>query len=333
MIPLDRLQQIIPADQALANKALSVALGQITGINNLTLPVLAGVSKTVATTKDLPIITALTQAVQASVANYYTSTLAQGTGVNGDIQVVDILGLASGYPATDNFIRTVELFSQMDLTYLTLIYTTMYHALNGDYGATDSGPLVIPGGLPCAGTYLGTLQTEPNPDPPPPDITYYDPTAVGLAMACLTGAVAAEVNNLEMAYPGQTTELNTLWNQMAQQVVTETSFQDLIELDYAELTPNNRNAIYGFIFSLPEYGLQTEQNGMAQFIENMADLTTQAGQAVVACLRQGRNTAALNSAGIMTNNKIPVDPNPPPPEATLLPSDYTEAEAITIIVP
>ena len=116
MIPLDRLQQIIPADQALANKALSVALGQITGINNLTLPVLAGVSKTVATTKDLPIITALTQAVPASVANYYTSTLAQGTGVNGDIQVVDILGLASGYPATDNFIRTVELFSQMDLT-------------------------------------------------------------------------------------------------------------------------------------------------------------------------------------------------------------------------
>ena len=333
MIPLDRLQQIIPADQALANKALSVALGQITGINNLTLPVLAGVSKTVATTKDLPIITALTQAVPASVANYYTSTLAQGTGVNGEIQVVDILGLASGYPATDNFIRTVELFGQMDLTYLTLIYTTMYRALNGDYGATDSGPLVIPGGLPCAGTYLGTLQTEPNPDPPPPDITYYDPTAVELAIACLTGSVATEVANLQTAYPAQITELNTLWNQMAQQVVTETFFQNLINLDYTELTPNSRNAIYGFIFSLPEYGLQTEQNGMAQFIENMADLTTQAGQAVVACLRQGRNTAALNSAGIYTNNKIPVDPNPPPPEATLLPSEYTESEAITIIVP
>lgn len=333
MIPLDRLQQIIPADQALANKALSVALGQITGINNLTLPVLALACRSVATTKDLPIISALTQAVPASVANYYTTTLAQGTGVNGDIQVVDILGLASGYPATDNFIRTVELFGQMDLTYLTLIYTTMFQSLNGNYGDTQAGPLIIPGGLPCAGTYVGTFQSIPNPDPPPPTIDFYDPTAVGLAIACLSGAVAAEVTNLQTAYPAQISELNVLWNQMAQQVVTETTFQALIDLDYADLTANSRNAIYGLIFSLSEYGLQTEQNGMAQFIENMADLSTQAGQAVVACLRQGRNTAALNSSGIMTNNKIPVDPSPPPPEANLLPADYTEAEAITIVVP
>lgn len=333
MIPLDRLQQIIPADQALANKALSVALGQITGINNLTLPTLAGVSKNVATTRDLPLITALTQAVPPSVANYYTSTLAQGTGVNGSVQIVDILGLASGYPATADFLTTVQLFAQMDLAYLTLIYETMYHALNGDYGDPDAGPLTIPGGLPCAGTYTGTLVSIPNPDPPPPTIDYYDPTAVSLAMLCLTGAAATEISALEVKYPNQTTELNTLWNQMAQQVVTERYFQNLIGLNYANLTANNRNAIYGLIFSLPDYGLQTEEGGMAQFIENMADLTTQAGEAVVACLRQGRNSATLNSAGIYTNNRIPVAPNPPPPEANLLPADYTQAQANAAVIP
>jgi hypothetical protein len=333
MISLDRLQQIIPSDQALANKALSVALGQITGINNLTLPRLAAVSKNVATTKDLPIITALAEAVPASVANYYTSTLAQGTGVNGSVQIVDILGLASGYPATNAFTRTVELFGQMDLAYLTLIYTTMYHVLNGDYGDTGAGPLTIPVGLPCAGTYIGNEIITPNPDPPPPSFTTYDPSAADLAIACLTGAAATEINNLQATYPSQTTELNTLWNQMAQQVVTEQYFQNLIALDYANLTPNSRNAIYGFIFSLPDYGLQTEQGGMAQFIENMADLTTQAGEAVVASLRQGRNSTALNSVGISTNSRIPVAPNPPPPEANLLPADYTQAEANATVIP
>jgi hypothetical protein len=329
MISLDRLQQIIPSDQALANKALSVALRQITGINTLTLPRLAGVSKNVATNRDLPIITALTTAVPPSVANYYNSTLAQGTGVNGSVQIVDILGLASGYIATDNFTRTVELLGQIDLTYLTLIYTTMYHALNGDYGDTGAGPLTIPGGLPCAGTYTGT---EVPPIPPAIDPTY-DPSAISLAMACLTGAAATEINNLEATYPNQTTELNTLWNQMAQQVVTEKYFQNLIGLNYANLTPNSRNAIYGFIFSLPDYGLQTEEGGMAQFIENMSNLTTQSGEAVVASLRQGRNSAALNSVGIYTNSRIPVAPNPPPPEANLLPADYTQAEANAIVVP
>jgi hypothetical protein len=329
MISLDRLQQIIPSDQALANKALSVALRQITGINTLTLPRLAGVSKNVATTRDLPIITALTTAVPPSVTNYYNSTLAQGTGVNGSVQIVDILGLASGYIATDNFTRTVELLGQIDLTYLTLIYTTMYHALNGDYGDTGAGPLTIPGGLPCAGTYTGT---EVPPIPPAIDPTY-DPSAISLAMACLTGAAATEINNLEATYPNQTTELNTLWNQMAQQVVTEKYFQNLIGLNYANLTPNSRNAIYGFIFSLPDYGLQTEEGGMAQFIENMSNLTTQSGEAVVASLRQGRNSAALNSVGIYTNSRIPVAPNPPPPEANLLPADYTQAEANAIVVP
>ena len=43
MITLDRLQQIIPPDQALANKALSVALQQIAGISNNPLPTMAAV--------------------------------------------------------------------------------------------------------------------------------------------------------------------------------------------------------------------------------------------------------------------------------------------------
>jgi hypothetical protein len=320
----NRLAQIIPADQALANKALAVALGQVNGISTINLPTFAESVKNLETTKDLPLISALTQAVPSSVANYYTSTLAVGGGVNGDIRITDILGLAGGWVATDAFTRTVELFGQMNLTQLILIYNTMYRALNGDYGPTDSGPLIIPGGRPCAGTYNGVAFPSPPPD--------YDPTAISLAMTCLTGSALAEIANLETAYPAQTTELNTLWNSMAAQVVSEDTLQALIKLNYADLTANDRNSIYGFIYSLPGYGIETEEGGIAWFLEAMSDLSNLGGQAIIACLREGRNQVLLNASGIYTNTRIPGDPNPPPPQANLLPSTYTEAEAINLVI-
>jgi len=329
MITLDRLQQIIPADQALANKALSVALQQLNGISNTPLPFFAKTVSELETTRNLPLITALTTAVPPAVANYYTSTLAVGSGANGDVQITDIIGLAAGWVATDAFTQTVSIFSKMNLSALTAIYNTMYHALNGDYGPTDSGPLTIPSG-PCAGTYNGTLE-DPQPDPPPPT-PVYNPTAIDLAMACLIGSAQTEIANLESSYPTETAELNTIWSNMAQQVVQENTLQPIVKLDYANLTANDRSSVYGFIFNLPSYGSQTEQGGVAWFLENMANLSNLGGEAVIACLREGKNQLALGTSGIYTNSNIPADPNPPPPSANLIPSTYSSAEAQNLIV-
>jgi hypothetical protein len=323
MITYSRLKNIIPEDQALANKALSVALGQINGISTMNLPTFASAVSVLETTKDLPLITALTQAVPASVANYYISNLAVGGGPNGDIRVVDIIGLAAGWIATDAFARTVAIFATMNLATLTVIYQRMNTALTGGYGPVDSGPIVIPAG-PGAGTYTGTV----NPTPPPD----YDPSAISLAMTALTSAAQTEIANLQATYPTQTAELNTLWASMAQQISREDTLQALINLDYADLVANDRNSIYSLIYSLPTYGTETEVGGMAWFLEAMADLTTLTGEAVVATLRQGRNSVALNSAGIVTNTRIPSDPVPPPAQAELLPSIYTEAQAENLVI-
>lgn len=320
----NRLRQIIPDDQALANKALGVALSQINGISSIDLPAFATAVNQLETTKDLPLITALTQAVPATVANYYTSTLAIGGGVNGDIRLVDVIGLAAGWQATDDFARTVEILATMDLTDLTTIYQQMVNVLDGTYGPTDSGPVVIPSG-PAAGTYNGV---EIDPGPPPE----YDPTAAEEAMAALTTAAQAEIASLQSQYPDQTSELNTLWTNMALQVTREDSLQNTIKLNYADLTANDRNSIYGFIYGLSDYGTQTQQGGVAWFLEAMSDLSTLGGQAIVTCLRQGRNEVALNGSGIFTNNKIPSDPVPPPPEADLIPSTYTESEAQNLVI-
>jgi len=247
-----------------------------------------------------------------------------GGGVNGDIRVVDIIGLAAGWQAADYFAETVEIFLTMNLSALTTIYQQMNTAISGGYGDTAAGPLIIPSG-PAAGTYFGT---EIDPGPPPE----YDPTALDEAMSALINAAQSEILNLQSLYPEQTSELNTLWTAMAVQVAGEDTLQAIINLNYADLTANDKNSIYGFIYSLPGYGPQTEEGGVAWFLENMANLASLGGQAVIACLREGRNQVALNNSGIFTNTAIPSDPVPPPPSAELLPSDYTEAEAENLVV-
>jgi hypothetical protein len=303
---------------------LSVALGQINGISQVNLPTFAAAVTGLETTRDLPLITALTTAVPPVVADYYTSTLATGGGINGDIRVADVIGLAGGWVATDAFTRTVEIFATMNLATLTTIYQQMVSVLSGDFGPVDSGPIVIPSG-PAAGTYLGV---EIDPGPPPE----YDPTAASLAMASLISAALAEIAILQATYPAETTELNSLWTAMAQQVSTEDTLQALINLNYADLTANDRNSIYGFVYNLPGYGTETEEGGVAWLIETMADLNTLAGEAIVASLREGRNQVALNSTGIFTNSQIPGEPIPPPPQAELLPSVYSEDQAINLVV-
>jgi hypothetical protein len=334
MIAYDRLQQIIPPDQALANKALSVSLAQITNIGTLTLPALASAVGNIATTRDLPLISSLTTAVPPEVAAYY-NTLAIGSGVNNTIQVVDVIGLASGWVATSAFGQTVSLYGNMNMTELTTVYNTMTNAASGTYGNTTAGPLTIPGGLPCAGTYTGT-EIEiiiPNPTPPPANITVigYDPTALDLAMTCLLGSANVAIINLQNTYPTECAELNALWNGMANQVTSENSLQNTINLNYANLQPNSTTSIYSFIYSLPSYGNDTAEGGLSQMLENMSDLTTLGGQAVVACLRQGRNTTALSNAGIPTNLTIPIT-TATPPQATLLPSTYSESEAANAVI-
>ena len=87
-----------------------------------------------------------------------------------------------------------------------------------------------------------------------------------------------------------------------------------------------------FVQSLPNYGLNTEQNGPSQFLEIVADLNTQGGQAIVACLREGRNNAVLNNVNIGVDTNIPSTPATVPPQAVLIPSTYSETEAANLIV-
>lgn len=308
MIAYDRLSLIIPADQALANKALQVALQQITNVGSAPLPVLANTIANLETTKDLPLVEALTVAVPSSVANVYINSLQ--VRANNVVTVSDVLGTMVGYNETDALIQTVELFREMDLDYLDSVYSTMLNVVNGVYD-DGMGNVIIPPGTPGTGTYASK----------------------DLAMSSgLIPVAQTEIGNLITDYPTQTTTMNTDWTDICDQVVTEQTLQQKASIVFANLTANDKTSVYGLIYGLPQYGLDDTQGGKAEFMEEAADITTFTGQCIIAAMREGRNQVVLGASAVVSNSNIPADPDPAPPQANLIPSTYTTAQAGNLVI-
>ena len=310
MITYDRLSQIVPSDQALACKALSVSLQQIAGISTMRLPDLANAVIPQQTTRDLPLISALTVAVPPDVANYFSSTVAVGSGPNDSIVVCDIIGTAGGFVSAGAMANTISNLANVNVVSLASTYSTMANVVDGTYGDPTTGPVVIPTG-PYANTYLDAEEAFAN--------------------ALIPGA-QSQIGTVVSSYPSQTANLNTNWNNMAAQLTREKSLQAQAGIDYANLVPNSTSSMYSFIFTLPSTGRDTQAGGVCQLVESVADYTSFTGQAVIACLREGRNQVALQSVGITTNADIPAEPNPPAPTADLIPSTYSAQQAANLIV-
>jgi hypothetical protein len=312
MITYERLSKIIPADQALACKAMSVSLQQVKNIDTLSLPQLAVAFVNTVTTKDLDQINALTTAVPPDVAQFYTDYYATGTGTGNTLVLTDLLGAAVGVTYIDQLNNVVTTLNSIGngLSNLTTIYTRMENTVNGVYGNAVSGPVVIPAGY-AAGTYANADAAFSN--------------------ALISNAVI-EIGNIVTAYPTQTTSLNTEFNTMAQKIISETDNLTLATINIADLNTNDRSPVMSFVESLPEYGVNKEENGPTWFLEQVADLNTLGGQAIVACLREGQNLAVLNNVGIGVDTSIPSEPSSPSPVANLIPATYTESQAANLVV-
>lgn len=296
MITLDRLSQIIPPDQAVANKALAVSLQGITGISSLTLSQLAKAAGNVQTTEGLPLVAAQTSAVSSAAVTAILNSVGTGTGQNGTVELNDVLGTAIGYVSANVLTSAVSTFNTMSIAPLIGIYSEMANTVNGVYGDPVTGPVIIPSG-PAAGTYT----------------TANEAFTTGLIPAAQT-----EISSTIAANPNQTTELNSGWANIMNQLALEKSTQAKADLDFAALTPNSTSSVYSLVFSLPSYGQDTEVGGTASFMQNLADMNTLTGQTIIAVMRQGQTN--LESTGITSTAQVPDNPNTPVPTAPLLPA-------------
>lgn len=293
------LIKIVPPDQALANQAIVRGLQQVKDIFAVALPDFAAAVTTVETNQGLANIEALTQPVPQSIQTSLLSQLATGSGPEGTLTLFDFLGVVAGIPYANNFAAVTATIDQLQsagaLDTLTDssdgVYQVMLDTLDGDYTTViDPGPpedisITIPSPLPGEGNYTS------------------------LDEAFTQGLIPAAQNlisNIATVNSAAVTTLDNNFDSMAEQLTYEIDNLAQAGVEFAELTTST-SALLSIGTNLHEIGTDVGPDGQNTFFTAIADTTNIYGQAVIASLREGRNIAVLNTAGIAVDTQIPLD--------------------------
>lgn len=333
MIAYDRLSRIIPPDQALANKALFVALSQITNVKSTSLPGLASAYKNVATVKNLTQIEALTQPLPQSVTNYYTNNYAIGSGPGNTLVVSDMIGTAAGIGYTNQFQTVTAIINSLtatgNLSVLSGLYGDISNSINSVYGDAITGPLTIPSG-PAAGTYSASFDGGGNVEVSAAETAITGMGGPASGIGCIP-AVETAISSIIAANTTAANNLNSAFNGMANSIVSENSLLNLANIVLTDIVPSSAQASSGFIDTVVSYATDVQVGGPAQYLESVANVNDLGGQALIGALRQARNNLVLTTVGVVPNNTVdPVAPETQP--TTLLPSTYNTVQAANLIV-
>ena len=320
MSTYSQLRQIIPADQALSNKALQAAFEQIKTIFDSSLPLVAKATARLESNVGLDLINALTEPLPANVLAYFTTTFSTGTGEDGLFLLTDFIGTPTGWVHNEALANTTSILNAMTsagtfnvLTNSTTgVYTVMATTASGAYTTqTSSGPdewtTTIPGGLPGAGSYVGGSESA----------SIQSAFTSGLTPAMLS-AVATIVSNNSVNVAQTTTDFNN----MSAQIVLENTNLALADVVLADLVVGMTPM--GLVTGLASDGLDTTEGGAAYVMQSLAT-NTQGGQAIISTMREARNQNRLSAAGITTD--IIVSDELAEPQANLGTSQYTVDQA------
>ena len=324
------LKKIIPSDQALANEALSRALRQVKDVFRADLPTLAQVVVNLESNKDLDLINALTDPLPANVANYYANTFATGTGPGNSVTVADVIGTAAGNTMNIELPTVISTVSALGnagaLVSLTAnagtagsalngLYTQMQYCLAEAYGNNMTG-ITIPATAYFAGGSFADFD---------------DAFGNGLIPAANSA-----ISNIATVNASAAATTNLAYANMATQLEYNVVNCGAAGIDIGNLVSNIANAsvesnststVMSFVSNLHDIGLDVSEGGQAQFVQEISNVSTLSGQAVIASMREGRNIAILNAAGILLDTQVS-DVNVVTPIANNLSSaQYTVAEA------
>jgi hypothetical protein len=270
MAGYQQLTAIIPPDQALANRALAVSLQQITNITRLTLPALAQAYLSVETAQGLPLVESQTQAATPQSTEYFHTQVATGSGINGTITTTDVLGAASGTGYVEPLTAAAAAIGEL----------------------TESGALTA---LTVIYNNMLTALTGPSPDS---------------VISGLIAAAQAEIWSIVSANPESTVSLNVNFEAMATHLSREFTYQAQAGLSIPALQDNSVVSVQALVTSLPQYARDTQVGGTASFLAQVADMTSEGGQSLIAAMREGRAESALTVLGIGMNNQVSTEPVP-----------------------
>jgi hypothetical protein len=323
MSTYSQLRQIIPPDQALASKALQAGLQQVKNIFDTELPQLAIATEGLESNVGLEDIGNLSAPLPANVTAYFTDTLATGTGPQGLLLLTDVIGSIAGYNIIGEIANTANILGNMTasnnftaLTNLTTgVYTVMEKCIAGIY-TQQSGvdpdftyTVVIPGGLPGAGTY-GPFASA-------------DQAQANAFSSGLNPAMVSTVGNIVADQPTDVANTTANFNIICDQLQTQDTNLALSGLNFANLVPGLLP--WSLVYNLASTGLETVEGGPAYVLQSIANVNTQGGQAIISTMREARNQARLSAAGMQTD--ITISDQYPEPRADLGTTQYTAAQA------
>jgi len=312
----DELGKVIPPAQATANKAIQVSFQQINNIPNTTLPKLAN---TVLGNTDnpwnvtQPYLANTVVSTGSPVPTYYRAT--------DDVPVgVDINNTAYWTPTTLGGLSTM-----VDLP-LIQAQTTPVDSSVTDYVATNMATGTGPNGTITTYDVLGlaldsddfaaqlaTATAAINSLQGAGSLATLNAAYVNILSAVNDAGVQTQIINANAAIAALSanpsiTTLNANWTYISNIMNLSAKYTSQAGIDYFNLQPGDKNSVYSFLQNLPYYGLLTANGDAAEFLENVADITTLGGQATVGAMREGRNNARLSAASLYNVNQIPSDP-------------------------
>lgn len=259
--------------------------------------------------KNLPLINTGTQPISDATRNFYLNTFAKGSGPYGTYLLTDFLGTAIGVTVGTYFASAASIINNntANLADLNEIYDVMIGVLDGSYPDPANPPdgIEIPVGVPGAGVYV-------------------DADAATVALIALA---EAEIVTAQTAMGADGTTLNTDWNSICARVVYEAQNQSRASLLLYNQTAGDQTSVLSLIQSLGSIGNETQEGMAAQLFEAIADTAIASGQAIIGSMREGRNNTVMDTARIGHSNQVPDQSPTPLPQATLLNSEYTVAEA------
>lgn len=306
MSEYDRLKKVIPADQALANQALSRSLRQVKKIFDASLPDVAAAVSVLETNKDLNLINNLAEPLPPAIANYWANTFPTGTGAGNAITTNDVIGIAAGNTVTSELPVVTQVVSTLDslgaLNSLTAntgnpfsanngIYTQMSYTLGNAYG---NAPVTIPATIYWGGGSFADFD---------------DAFANGLIPAANSAitSIATSYSNLASQSNQATEAIGTqlLFNQN-NLILAGVDVANVVTGDFANanIVANQQTSSLSLTTRLHDIGLDISQGGPAQFFEQVANTNNVTGQAVIASMREGRNIAVLNAVGITLDTQL-----------------------------
>ena len=314
----DELGKIIPQADAVANKAIQIALQQIPGIADSTLPALAETVRGYTNQPWTPTQPYLTNDVVANgepVPEFYRAQQDVPVGIDinntaywkpttlgclstmADLPLVQALTTPAPTSAVDFFANTIATGTGPEGTITTcdVLGTAVdYNNLAAQFTAATADITALDG--------LSTLNAL--------KITYASMLGAGsdAAMAGFIATANADIVTAVAAQPALAATLNTIFTTIAQSISDEKALQIRAGIDYFDLGDGEQVSTMSLVQSLTAYAQLTAECEAAEFLEQIADTTIVGGQAIIGAMREARNQQCIQESNLFMFNNVPLDP-------------------------